>query len=138
MVMLRRNISKYEASCPCGCGAVASDALLDNLQLLRDRVGFALPFNSIVRCPKYNRKKGGSTISDHLLSLESGPFGAGDIGIKPRSRVDDGFPDKAARVVNTAKELGANNIEVCDGHLHIGWVYFNHAMFETLYWGKSK
>lgn len=138
MERLRRNITVGEATCPCGCLAVASDTLLDNAQLLRDRVGFALPFNSIVRCPAYNRSIGGSTLSAHLLSLEKGPFGATDIGIKPRARSDGGYPDKTFRIIAVAKELGANNIEVCDGHIHIGWVPFNHAMFETLYWGRSK
>ncbi|KKM70854.1 hypothetical protein LCGC14_1436640 [marine sediment metagenome] len=138
MKALRRNITIDEAICPCSCGATPSSALLDNIQSLRDRVGFALPFNSIVRCPPYNRKIGGSIISAHLLSLEVGPFGAVDIGIKPRSRKDGGYPDKTFRIITVAKELGANNIEVCDGHIHIGWVPFEHPMFETLYWGRSK
>ena len=138
MENLRRNISVKEGSCPCGCNTVASDALLDNAQLLRDRVGFSLPFSSIVRCKTYNKKIGGSSVSVHLLSLEPGPYGALDIKIRPRSRKDDGQPDKVFRIVVVALQLGANNIEVCDGHVHIAWTPFGHPMFETVYWGKSK
>ena len=137
-MILHRNISLKEASCPCGCGTVASNELLDNAQTLRDRVGFPLPFSSIVRCETYNKKIGGSSLSVHLLSLEPDPYGALDIKIRTRSRKDEGQPDKVYRIVVVAFSLGANNIEVCDGHVHIAWTPFGHPMFETVYWGMSK
>ncbi len=138
MKMLRRNISMSEGMCPCSCGAIASSPFLDRVQELRDRVGFALPFKSIVRCVNYNHKISGSSITAHLHSSEPDVYGAIDTGIKPRSRKDYGEPDKVFRIVTVAILLGANNIEVCNAHIHIGWVPFGHPMFETIYWGKSK
>ena len=138
MENLHRNISLKEASCPCDCGTVASNELLDNAQTLRDRVGFPLPFSSIVRCPTYNKKIGGSSITVQLLSLEPGPYGALDIKIKPSSRKEGGRPDLVFRIVVIALQLGANNIEICDGHVHISWTPFGQPMFETVYWGMSK
>ena len=138
MRMMRRNISASEGDCKCGCGTVPSPAYLDLFQALRDRVGFSLPFTSMTRCMDHNEASGGSAISPHLLCPDPGPYGAADIGIKPRSRKDGGEPDKVFRIVVAALSLGANNIEVCDAHIHIGWVPHSHPMFETGYWGESQ
>lgn len=132
------NISEREARCPCGCGLLASPEFLDEVQKLRNRVGFGIPINHMTRCVNFNKSIGGSNTSAHLLSALPGPHGAIDHGIKSRSRKDGGKPDKAFRIRREALALGWNNFEVCDAHGHAGKVPFGHAQFEAEYWGRSK
>lgn len=132
------NISKKEACCPCGCGTIASTEFLDQVQGLRDWVGFPIPINHMARCEKYNKQIGGSSTSAHLLSSQPGPHGAIDHKIKSRSRAAGGKPDRAYRMRKAAMDLGWNNFEVCNAHGHAGIVPFGHAQFEAEYWGKSK
>jgi len=125
------NISLKEASCPC-CGVMASPALLSKVQKFREACGFAIPFTSIYRCYEYNKKIKGSKISLHLLSASSDGYGAVDCGI-PKSRSQNRWA-----MLKAAIQLGMNNFEVCNGHLHIGWAPHGHAMQHRLYWGVSK
>ena len=125
------NISLKEASCPC-CGTMASAALLDKVQKFREACGFAIPFTSIYRCYEYNKKIKGSKLSLHLLSASSDGYGAVDCGIN-KSRSNNRWD-----MLKAAIQLGMNNFEVCDGHLHIGWAPHGHAMEHRLYWGISK
>lgn len=133
-----QNVSREEATCHCGCGLVASPEWLDWLQDLRDQVGFPLPFRSIVRCPAHNKAIGGSSTSVYLLSAEPGPYGGADIGIKPRSKAQGGAPDRVYRIVKAALAQGFNNVEICDGHIHIGHIPLGHPQFECVYWGRSR
>jgi len=132
----RRNITLKEAMCGCKCGAIASPELLDLAQELRDDVGFSLPFSSIVRCLVHNKKIGGSSSSVHLLSAEPGPYGGLDIVLKRKSGKLDAA--KVYRIFMVAIRLGFNNFEVCNAHVHVGKVPFNHPQFEKIYWGRSK
>lgn len=123
------NISMQEATCPC-CGVMASARLLDRIQALRDGCGFTIPFTSIYRCPEYNEKIKGSRLSLHLMSAtreDNENHGAVDCGInKSQSK-------NRWTILNVARQLGMNNLEVCDGHLHIGWAPHGHAMQNRLY-----
>lgn len=131
-----QNITREEATCHCGCGLLASPEWLDWLQDLRDEVGFPLPFRNITRCSEY--AKMGSSTSAHKLSSEPGLYGGADMGLKPRARAVGGAPDRVYQVVKTALEMGFNNIEVCDGHIHVGHVPPGHPQHECVYWGLSK
>ncbi len=129
--MIRKNISRREAACP-HCGELPSDRLLDRIQALRDACGFPLPFTSIYRCPVHNKLIGGHPNSVHPLGNRPAGYGAGDIGLHKR------YSKKRYIVVTKALALGFNNIEVCNGHLHIGLAPKGHAMLNSLYWGVSK
>ncbi|KKK74765.1 hypothetical protein LCGC14_2880470 [marine sediment metagenome] len=134
MMTIWPNISVQEATCSC-CGVMASAGLLDRIQALRDGCGFPIPFTSIYRCPDYNKKIGGSKLSLHLLSAtreDNENHGAVDCGI------DKSHSKNRWTILNVARQLGMNNFEVCDGHLHIGWAPHSHAMQNRLYWGVSK
>ena len=62
---LRSNFTRAELACPC-CGiAHISQAALDKLQALRDRMG-PLTINSAARCPQHNKSVGGAANSQHL------------------------------------------------------------------------
>ncbi len=125
------NISVEEATCPC-CGEMASAALLDKIQKFREMVGFAIPFTSIFRCSLYNGSIKGSKYSLHLDSANPDEYGAVDCGI------DKSESHNRWAMLNVARTLGANNIEVCDKHMHIGWAPMGHVMQNRLYWGVSK
>lgn len=128
---IRANILFSEAACP-HCNKLPTDEYLDWFQHLRDKCGFPLPFNSMYRCPEYNKSIGGSDTSVHLLGAEPGIYGAADIGI-------DRFQSKKRWILMYwAFHLGMNNFEVADGHLHIGIAPTGHPQSESLYWGKSK
>lgn len=125
------NISIEEATCSC-CGEMASAELLDKIQAFRDACGFPIPFTSIYRCDEYNEKIGGSQYSLHLVSVHNDGYGAVDCGIsKEQSK------NRWAMLI-AARQLGINNLEVCDGHIHIGWAPHGHVMQHRLYWGVSK
>lgn len=125
------NISMAEATCS-HCGQLASAELLDKIQAFRTACGFPIPFTSICRCPEHNENIGGSKYSLHLESQKKNEFGAVDCGI-PKSHSRNRWT-----MLNAARQLGANNIEVCDGHIHIGWAPKGHVMQNRLYWGVSK
>ncbi len=125
------NISVEEASCS-HCGQMASAELLDKIQAFRTACGFPIPFTSICRCEEHNEDIGGSKYSLHLLSMNKDGYGAVDCGVdKSQSR-------KRWAMLNAARQLGMNNLEVCDGHIHIGWAPHGHVMEHRLYWGVSK
>lgn len=132
MKNVRKNISYKEATCGDGCGLITSDSLLDRLQKLRDRCGFPLPFTSIVRCEKYNKKIGGSENSAHKLSAKPDRYGAADIGI-PKWQMSRRY------ILDwNASRLGFNQKEIADRHLHYGVVPKSHVHYKKLYWGISK
>jgi len=129
---IRTNILVSEAMCP-HCHILPSDTYLNWFQELRDNCGFALPFKSMYRCPVHNSTIGGSKSSVHLLSADrDGPYGAADIGISKAN------PRKRMVIVRKALKLGANNLEICDYHLHIGIAPDSHIQSNKLYWGVSK
>lgn len=129
--MVRTNISVREAACPC-CGELPNDRLLDRLQALRDACGFPLPFTSIYRCPIHNKTIGGHPTSVHKLGAQDNDYGAADIGIHKR------YSKKRFIILIAALDLGFNNLEVCDRHIHIGIAPSGHPQAISLYWGVSK
>lgn len=66
-MLLLKNFSVEELMCPCCKKANFDPKLLELLQSLRDKVGFALTINSGYRCEKHNKEIGGSPHSQHLL-----------------------------------------------------------------------
>lgn len=92
---LRRNFSTHEFRCKhCGALRGPTEALLDVLQRLRDRVGRPLIIVSGYRCPTHNTRVGGATRSRHLAGdaadippayvTEAGARAAGAVGIGVR------------------------------------------------------
>ncbi len=71
---LYKNFSESEYECKCSCRSLArgeatiNETLLQKIQELRDRCGFALPINSGLRCKKHNDdpKVGGHPNSAHI------------------------------------------------------------------------
>lgn len=129
--MIRENISRREAACPC-CDELPSDRLLDRLQAIRELCGFPLKFTSIYRCPNYNKSIGGHMNSAHQLGVQENPYGAADIGLHKR------YAKKRFKLVFGFYRLKFNNLEVCNGHIHVGFVPPSHPMENSLYWGISK
>lgn len=128
---VRPNILRSEAECP-HCKVLPSDEYLDWFQALRTECGFGLPFKSMYRCPEYNTMIGGSQSSVHLLCADPGVYGAADIGI-PKSGTRRRWIIMAAAI-----QLGMNNFEVCDYHLHVGIAPDDHVQVRKLYWGISR
>jgi len=124
---VREHILHKEAVCP-DCGLLPAAGFLDLVEKLRLVCGFALPIQSMARCERHNREIGGAEHSAHLL--HEGSYGAADIGIRNTRR--------RFFILWYALMLGFNNIEVCDGHLHVGRVPEDHPGFGRLVWGKSK
>ncbi len=129
--MIRENISIREAACPC-CGELPSDRLLDRLQSLRELCGFPLKFTSIYRCPNHNKMIGGHPNSAHPLGAQKNAYGAADISIHKR------YAKKRFKIIFSAFRLKFNCLEVCNLHLHVGFVSTGHPMRDSLYWGVSK
>lgn len=50
------NFTMIEMECKCGCGSLPDPLLMDQLQLLRSTVGFALPATSGARCPVHDKQ----------------------------------------------------------------------------------
>jgi len=128
--MVRTNISVKEAACPC-CGELPNDRLLNRLQALREQCGFPLRFTSTYRCPTHNRAVGGSPSSVHMLGNRD-DLGAADIGIRKH------YSKKRFLIIAHALDLGFNNLEVCNEHLHVGVCPESHRQHKSLYWGISK
>ena len=71
---LRKNISKSEIACNCGCGqAIVNDTILDYFQLVCDECANLAQIdkvNAIItscnRCEKWNHLEGGKPTSKHL------------------------------------------------------------------------
>lgn len=129
--MLRPNITEREGSCHCGdCKKVASDSFLNRVQELRDRAGRSLRFTSMVRCPGHNEEIGGAEDSAHLESAKPGPYGAVDIATTD--------PALRFEIFKIAWQLGFNHYEICDKHIHIGFLPAGHRLKNVINWGKSR
>ena len=69
---MTKNFKRQEFNCKCGCDMPLEVyenviKLAGQLQTLRDYVGRPIKINSAYRCPKHNKKIGGSETSQHLL-----------------------------------------------------------------------
>ena len=68
---MARYFQALEFKCKCGraeCSAPrVSDALLERLDRVRMRVGYALYVNSGVRCAFWNEHEGGEKNSEHMI-----------------------------------------------------------------------
>lgn len=69
---MTKNFKRQEFNCKCGCDMPLEVyenviKLAGQLQTLRDYVGRPIKINSAYRCPKHNKKIGGSKTSQHLL-----------------------------------------------------------------------
>lgn len=84
----------------------------------------------MVRCVDYNKAIGGSVYSPHLLTAGPGPYGAVDIGTTS--------PVLRFAIFTTAWLLGFNHYEICDRHIHLGFVPDGHPLKNKINWGKSK
>lgn len=49
-----KNFKPAEVACKCGCGALPSQEFMNDVQALRDMVGFPLQVTSGKRCPTHN------------------------------------------------------------------------------------
>lgn len=93
------NFSEEEFRCKCGCAKASMDKqFIDDLQVLRNIVGFPLPINSGYRCPEHNNAVSGTGYS--------GPHTTGkaaDLGVDRQ---------KAHKVLQTALSMGFAGIGV--------------------------
>jgi len=69
---MTKNFKLKEFECKCGCNMPLEVyeniiKLSSQLQFLRDYTGRPITINSAYRCPKHNKKVGGSKTSQHLL-----------------------------------------------------------------------
>jgi uncharacterized protein YcbK (DUF882 family) len=69
---MTKNFKLKEFECKCGCDMPLEVyeniiKLSSQLQFLRDYTGRPITINSAYRCPKHNKKVGGSKTSQHLL-----------------------------------------------------------------------
>ncbi len=85
-------------------------AFLDQLEGLRDDVGFALPLTSAYRSPGHDKAVGGAGLpsSPHVLGL------AVDIGISAND-------PKSYQVVKWALFRGFQGVELTTSHIHLDW-----------------
>ena len=125
------NFSRKECACPC-CGVIATVAFVNRLQRLRDIFDKPMRVSSMYRCPSHNKKIGGSPTSAHKYKQGASGFGAVDIKLGQRMHKDRYI------LVKNALELGFNNIEVADKHIHIGRVPADHPQYKRIIWGISK
>ena len=68
---MTKNFKLKEFKCKCGCDMPLEVyeniiKLASQLQFLRDYTGRPITINSAYRCPKHNKKVGGSKTSQHL------------------------------------------------------------------------
>jgi hypothetical protein len=104
-----KNFSSKEFECPC-CGfECMNQELVDLLQELRDRCGFALKITSATRCKKHNVEVGGVPNSEHVPNPET-------LG------VDIYVADDTHRyaILNAAIKLGFMRIGVGKHLIHLG------------------
>ena len=92
---LSNNFSTHEFACQCGCGTGKMDEeLVDVLQELSDKLGYAIKVTSGIRCDTHNEYVGGSATSKHKYGL------AADIVVSYLSPsdvyeyLDSKYPDK--------------------------------------------
>lgn len=58
-----KNFEAWEVQCRCGCGGTPKPHAMDNLQALRDKLGFQLIITSGMRCPYYNNEVSSTGLS---------------------------------------------------------------------------
>lgn len=73
---LSHNFNSREFECPCCHNAFLKDALVENLQILRDIIQKPINILSGYRCPNYNEQVGGVPSSQHIFGK------AADIHVK--------------------------------------------------------
>lgn len=147
MMILIEDVRQWirtQSPCQCGCGEDAGD-FVDELERLYHVMWIkhsvdmtAYPINSLTRCVNHNKASGGSKLSLHPVAVDGGKYGAVDIGLKARARKIGGDARVVLLLVREALALGFNNIEICDGHTHLGIAKPGHAMADKIYWGRSK
>ena len=57
------NFEPWEVACQCGCGALPKPHAMDNLQMLREKIGKPLVITSGMRCPAHNEKVSSTGLS---------------------------------------------------------------------------
>ena len=132
------HITEAEAHCPCGCGLVANDWLLNLSEKFLEKVGSPTKITSLVRCKEYNHHlyngesyRFGYDNSPHLLNEEG--YGAGDFAYMAKRKGSD-MIWLALEFFNSGE---INHIEICDRHIHIAKT--DHpALTELIQWGRSK
>jgi uncharacterized protein YcbK (DUF882 family) len=98
MTWAYKYFTQREMTCKCGCGGLPKDSFMEQLEALREDIGFGLKINSGFRCDVYNRKVADSGFKGpHVLGL------AADIGI---------YGEKAYRLLSYAIKHGFIGIGV--------------------------
>ena len=132
MPRVRPHILLSEALCPCGCGKMPTEGILDSVNELIERYGKPIAINIMARCKIYNKKCGGVEYSPHLEEEED--YGAGDLKCwSPKKRFI-----LIPIIVDMTKEGYFTQYEICDGHLHVAKVDKNHRLYHECNWGQSR
>jgi len=134
-----KHITSGEAHCPCGCGLLASDWLLNLAEAFIEQVGSPTKITCMDRCKIYNKDLGGYKLSPHILHhVLDNPngYGAIDFSWKGKSRA------KQTKMILVAFELYQakiiNHIEIANGHIHIARVPDDHPCARDIHPGRSK
>jgi uncharacterized protein YcbK (DUF882 family) len=110
-IKLTENFSLYEFECKDGSHLVKLDGeLLAKLQKLRDRVKQPITIISGYRTPEYNKKVGGSTLSQHMEGK------AADIKVRGMT------PEQVAKL---CEEIGFRGIGIYPTFVHVDTRLFN-------------
>jgi uncharacterized protein YcbK (DUF882 family) len=92
---ISKHFFRSEFACKCGCGQDTVDAeLLTVLERVRTHFDAVIVINSGNRCPKYNKKIGGSKNSQHIYSRAADHVVH---GVNPRDvqeQLDDWYPGR--------------------------------------------
>ncbi len=117
------HFSPTELQDPTDGSLLIVPAFLDQLEGLRDDLGFPLIITSAYRNPSHDKAVGGAGLatSPHVLGL------AVDLGIA------SGDP-KAYQVVKAAFLRGFPGIEATPTHLHLDWAESHPAAPRPLFW----
>lgn len=111
MPKLSTDFWRAEFACKCGCGFdVVDTELLDVLQHLRTTTGRRITITSGARCPKHNKRVGGSKTSQHLLGK------AADFA------VDGMSPKEVAQWLKTNMDAGVGQYGL---GLYRSWVHID-------------
>jgi len=114
---ITKHFQEHEVQCPCGCGAMPTQAFMDKLEELRVVCDFPFRMSSVARCQKHNDEIGGAKHSDHIVRAsrsEKSEKGAADV------RIDEFGYERRYTIVKNAMALGFDVIEICNAHIHVG------------------